>query len=59
MQEIALGKTHSQLNESVGDILTELYESQFIDYDKKGFIFLSFEINSDKKKFPHIYHIKF
>ena len=55
MQEIALGKTHSQLNESVGDILTELYESQFIDYDKKGFIFLSFEINSDKKKFPHIY----
>ena len=55
MQEIALGKTHSQLNESVGDILTELYESQFIDYNQKGFIFLSFEINSDKKKFPHVY----
>ncbi|MBG16641.1 MAG: hypothetical protein CL853_09855 [Crocinitomicaceae bacterium] len=55
MQEIALGKTHSQLNESVGDILIELYESQFIDYTNKGFVFLSFEINSDKKKFPHIY----
>ena len=55
MQEIALGKTHSQLNESVGNLLIELYESQFVDYTNKAFVFLSFEINSDKKKFPHIY----
>ena len=32
-----------------------MYESQFVDYTEKGFVFLSFEINSDKKKFPHLY----
>lgn len=55
MQEIALGKTHSQLNESVGNHLTKLYESQFVDFSSTAFVFLSFEINPDKKKFPHIY----
>lgn len=55
MQEIALGSTHSQLNESVGNHLTNLYESQFIEYSNTGFVFLSFEINPEKKKFPHIY----
>ena len=55
MQEIALGSTHSQLNESVGNYLTNLYESQFVDHSNTGFVFLSFEINPEKKKFPHIY----
>ena len=47
MQEIALGSTHNDIRETVGNLMIGLFESQFIELDKYGFMVFEFEFNSE------------
>ena len=55
MQEIALGSTHNDIRETVGNLMIGLFESQFIELDKYGFMVFEFEFNSVNRSTQYIH----
>ena len=58
MQEIALGSTHNDIRETVGNLMIGLFESQFLELEKYGFMVFEFEINASQKSTQYIHKTK-
>ncbi len=58
MQQIALGSTHGHIRESIGNLIIELFESQFLELNEFGFMVFEFELNMSQNSSQYVHKSK-